>query len=164
MLSWCWLTLIQHLIPSDAFGLHRSGKRLFHGVVSPKFSPKNMVIFHFHDGMLQGPVGEVWKTISRMVELRSNLRKFQMRTENLPRNLRSKRHWIWRDDMTNLIVLYYSFVLGSSRRLVEISGGFGEFCDVHIRFGEVFNNTSRDSRARGFKCLQWWYSTIFGDV
>ena len=65
MLNWCWLTLIQHLIPSEQMSLGDHvprWNRFVSGSCFPKVFLKSMVIFHFHDGMLQGPVGEVWKT------------------------------------------------------------------------------------------------------
>ena len=130
--------------------MFQDGTALFQGVVSPKFSWK---VWSFSTSMMGCFRARLVKYEKHIQDGRVEKQFTKIWDENLPRNLRSKRHWIWRDDMTNLSVFYYSFVLGSSRHLVEISGGFEEFCDVHIRFGEVFNNTSRDSRARGLQML-----------
>ena len=58
---------------------------------------------------------------------------------------------------------YTSFVSDSSRHLVEISGGFGEVCKVHVpKWWGLQQNLDGD--LWGFKCLNSICIRIFGDV
>ena len=57
-----WFSTYSHLIPSEQMSLGDHvprWNRFVSGSCFPQVFLKKMVIFHFHDGMLQGPVGEV---------------------------------------------------------------------------------------------------------
>ena len=107
-----------------------------------------------------GPGWWTMKNIFRMVELRSNLRKID---ETYP-----ERPYTGTKDTINTTTWLFwsfctSFVSDSSRHLVEISGGFGEVCKVHVpKWWGLQQNLDGD--LWGFKCLHSICIRLFGDV